>query len=146
MGGKGFEDLEVYQEARSFRKRVYRLAGQLPDEERFGLAGQMRRAAVSVTNCIAEGHGSKSYRHNISYLFRSRGSVCELQDDFNTCEDEEYFEKKHLDDIRAHSVRVSKLLNGYIRYLADRAEEAEKKPRVNKRRSLAEGSDNELTS
>ena len=93
----------------------------LPPEEKFVLLGQMRRAALSVTNCIAEGHGSKSFRHNISYLYRSRGSVCELQDDFNACEDEQYFKKKHLDDLRVQAEKVAKLINGYIRHLKKRA-------------------------
>jgi len=124
--GKGFEDLEVYQEARQFRKRVWSLTKQLPSEERYVLFPQMRRASLSVTNCIAEGHGSRSYRHNISYLYRSRGSICELQDDLNTCEDEGYFKREHLDDLREHSVRVAKLLNGYIAYLNRRLVEDKK--------------------
>ena len=118
--GKGFEDLEAYQKARVLRRRVYRLTKLLPREERFILFPQMRKAALSVTNCIAEGHGSRSYRHNISYLYRSRGSVCELQDDFNTCEDEAYFKKEHLDDIREQAEKVLKLINGYIAYLKGR--------------------------
>jgi four helix bundle protein len=107
-----FDELEVYQQARVLRKRVFRLVEQLPPEERFALAGQMRRASVSVTNNIAEGHGSRSYRHNISYLYRSRGSVNELMDDFNVCEDENYFKKEHLDDIRQQAKRVIQLING----------------------------------
>jgi four helix bundle protein len=87
----------------------------------------MRRAAVSVTNCIAEGHGSRGFKHNISYLFRSRGSTCELQDDLNTCEDEEYFKKDHLDDLRQQAEIVVKLINGYIRHLRRRMADAERK-------------------
>ena len=118
--GRGFEDLEVYRQARLLRRRVYRLTSLLPTNEKFGLVPQMRRAAVSVTNCIAEGHGSRSYRHNASYLYRSRGSVCELMDDFNICEDEKYFTKVQVDDIRAQAVLVQKLINGYIKYLKNR--------------------------
>ena len=121
--GKGFEDLDVYREARGFRVRIFKLAKQLPADERRILASQMRRAALSLTHCIAEGHGSRSYRHNASYLYRSRGSVCELQDDLNACKDEGYFKKEHLDDLREHSVRVAKLLNGYIAYLKGKAAE-----------------------
>ena len=88
--------------------------------ERFVLVPQMRKAALSVTNNIAEGHGSRSYRHNISYLYRSRGSVNELLDDLNTCEDEEYFRKEHLDDLREQAGLVIRLINGYVRYLRKR--------------------------
>jgi four helix bundle protein len=124
--GKGFEDLEVYKEARVLRRRVWKLTELLPPDQRFILRPQMRRASLSVTNCIAEGHGSRSYKHNISYLYRSRGSVCELQDDFNACEDEGYFKTEHLDDIRKQAVAVVRLLNGYAAYLNSRLAEGDK--------------------
>jgi four helix bundle protein len=121
---QGFEGLKVYLEARTLRKRGYRLTSLLPSKERFILFPQMRRAALSVTNCIAEGHGSRSYRHNISYLYRSSGSVCELQDDFNACQDEAYFKKEHLDDLRSQAQTVLKLLNGYVAHLRGKMQEA----------------------
>ncbi len=113
----GFEDLELYQQARKFRQRVYKLSRLLPQEEKFNLISQMRRAALSVTNNIAEGHGSRSWRHNISYLYRSRGSVNELLDDLNLCEDEGYFETEHLDNLRGDAEATIRLLNGYVGYL-----------------------------
>ncbi len=124
--GKGFEDLKVWQEARILRKRIYKLTALLPEVERYVLFPQMRKAAVSVTNNIAEGHGSQSYKHNISYLNRSRGSVLELQDDLTTCEDQNYFKKEHLADLWQQSVKVAKLINGYVRYLRGRMKKKEK--------------------
>src|SRR6476620_11893219 len=49
-----FEDLEVYKKAREFRKRMYAVARKLPDFEKYDLGRQIRRAAVSLTNNIAE--------------------------------------------------------------------------------------------
>jgi hypothetical protein len=49
------DDFELYQTARRFRKNTYRLIKLLPACERYCLDQQMRRAAVSVTNNIAEG-------------------------------------------------------------------------------------------
>jgi len=112
-----YEDLQTYQKAREFRKRIWKLTGLLGPEEKYVLVPQMRRAALSITNNIAEGHGSRSYRHNISYLLRSRGSVNELLDDLNACEDEGYFHKEHLDDLRTEATSVIRLINGYIRFL-----------------------------
>jgi hypothetical protein len=51
-----FEDLEVYKKARQFRRSMYGVARKLPDFEKYELASQVRRASVSLTNNIAEGH------------------------------------------------------------------------------------------
>jgi four helix bundle protein len=83
-----FEDLEVYQVAREFRKAKYRVARRLPDIEKFALTNQIRRAAVSLTNNIAEAHGRYHYLDQIKFLWQSRGSLQELIDDLNVCMDE----------------------------------------------------------
>src|ERR1700756_2083326 len=85
-----FEDLEVYQVARGFRKTIYRVAKRLPEEEKFALASQIRRAAVSVTNNIAEGHGRFHFLEQIKFMLQSRGSLEELLDNLNICSDENY--------------------------------------------------------
>src|ERR1700730_7886543 len=85
-----FEDLEVYQVAREFRKAMYRVAKRLPEEEKFCLARQVRRAAVSLTNNIAEGHGRFHFLEQIKFMLQARGSLEELLDDLNVCEDEQY--------------------------------------------------------
>ena len=118
----GFEGLEVYQEARRLRARLFKLSRLLPGEEKFAMVSQIRRAALSVTNNIAEGHGNRSYRHNISYLYRSRGSLNELLDDMGACEDEGYFKKEHLEDLKSHARKVIRLLNGYIKHLKGKLE------------------------
>ncbi len=115
-----FEDLEVYQEARKFRKRIYKLAKLLPPEEKTGLAPQMRHAAVSLTNNIAEGEGRWNRQDAIRFHRIARGSLFELLDDINVCSDEHYAEERHLADLREHGYRVRRLLDGYIRYLNDR--------------------------
>jgi four helix bundle protein len=88
--GSTFEDLEVYRAAREFRKTMYRVTRGLPDIEKFGLAGQIRRAAVSLTNNIAEGHGRYHFLEQIKFTLHSRGSIEELIDDLNVCDDEQY--------------------------------------------------------
>src|SRR6516164_9793965 len=96
------DDFELYKIARDFRKRVYRLLKELPPEEKYALANQMRRAAISVTNNIAEGHGRWHYQENIHFCRISRGSVDELIDDFNTCQDERYCDPVVAEGLKAH--------------------------------------------
>ena len=114
-----FEDLEVYKAARSFRKEMYALARTLPDFEKYGLCSQIRRAAVSLTNNIAEGHGRYHYADHIRFLLQARGSLQELIDDINVCEDEDYTKVSHANELKQQGWSVLKLVNGYLRYLRD---------------------------
>ena len=115
-----FEDLEVYQVAREFRKAMYRVAKRLPQEEKFGLTSQIRRAAVSLTNNIAEGHGRFHFLEQIKFMLQSRGSLEELLDDLNVCEDEAYLPIQETESLRQEGWRVHKLINGYVRFLRSR--------------------------
>src|ERR1035437_333662 len=112
-----FEELEVYQVARGFKKRVYKLANLVPEEERYRLRLQMRKAALSMTNCIAEGHGRFTWKDRIHFMRESRGSLNEIVDDINDAEDLDYAKPAHLQDLKTDADRVHQLMNGYIAYL-----------------------------
>ena len=90
MGAFRLDDFELYQDRSGVSEAGLSLIKQFPAEEKYALANQMRRAAVSVTNNIAEGHGRWHYQENIQFCRISRGSVDELIDDLNTCQDEKY--------------------------------------------------------
>ena len=115
-----FEDLEVYQVARIFRQKMYGVTRRLPDLEKFGLSGQIRRAAVSLTNNIAEGHGRYHYLDQIKFALQARGSLQELIDDLNVCSDEKYLPSDEIAALKSDGWKVAQLLGGYIRYLRDR--------------------------
>ncbi|MBA4150111.1 MAG: four helix bundle protein [Verrucomicrobia bacterium] len=112
-----FEDLEVYRVAREFRKAMYAVTRKLPDFEKFELVSQIRRAAVSLTNNVAEGHGRFHYLDQIKFMLQARGSLQELIDDLNVCVDEKYLTEAEVESLRQIGWQVSKLLGGYIRYL-----------------------------
>src|SRR5271154_4701200 len=100
------EDFELYKVARDFRKRAYCLVKQLPAEEKYALASQMRRAAISVTNNIAEGHGRWHYQENVRFCLISRGSIDELIDDFNICQDEAYEDEALVRDLKVEAYNL----------------------------------------
>jgi four helix bundle protein len=123
MSSYSFEDLEVYKAAREFRKKIYGLVKKLPADEKHNLAGQMRRAATSLTNNIAEGHGRFHYQENIQFLRQARGSLEELLDDLNICFDEQYFPEEELKLLKDEGFDLLHRINGYIAYLRKRKEE-----------------------
>ncbi len=116
----GFENLKAYQAARKFRSRVYKLTQLLPEEEKYNLCRQMRRAALSITNNIAEGHGRYTYKDRIHFCLQSRGSLLEIVDDINACADENYAKLEHLEDLRKDAYELLRILTGYIRFLREK--------------------------
>lgn len=109
-----FENLEVYKLAREFHRKVSKLIKALPKDENFNLRGQMKRAKLSVTNNIAEGFGRYHYQENIQFCRQSRGSICELIDDFNECYDEGYIDQEYQNELKGDAYHLMKVLNSYI--------------------------------
>jgi four helix bundle protein len=112
---RDFTDLEVWRVARALRSEIYKLAQGLPDFEKFALANQLRRAAVSVTANIAEGFGRYSYQENAQFCRQARGSVYEVRDHFITCRDQHSLAQDEFIRLDEMAQRLAKLLNGYIR-------------------------------
>src|SRR5262249_4618086 len=101
-----FEDLEVYQAAREFRTAMYAVNRRLPSFEKFELGSQIRRAAVSLTNNIAEGHGRFHYLEQLKFCLNARRSLEELIDDLNICSDESYLLTGEIDTLKQQGWRV----------------------------------------
>ena len=74
-----FEKLEVWHKAIDFADAVYSITRAFPDDERFGLTSQMRRAAVSIPSNIAEGSARASTRELIQFVRIADASLSELE-------------------------------------------------------------------
>ncbi|MBS0663926.1 MAG: four helix bundle protein [Verrucomicrobia bacterium] len=73
-----FEKLTVWQSGRRLSSEVYSKTQDFPNDERFGLTGQLRRAAVSVAANIAEGSGRNSDADFAHFLEMAYGSAMEV--------------------------------------------------------------------
>ncbi len=113
---RGFEDLECYQLAMQVLREVYRVVGQLPQEERYNLADQMRRAAVSATLNIAEGYGRYHYLDSLRFYYVARGSLNEVLSGLIACNEVGYTSGQ-LANHRELCHSALRSLNGYIRYV-----------------------------
>ena len=75
---RSFRDLVVWQKAHQFVLEIYRLSRSFPDDERFGLTSQLRRAAVSVPANIAEGFPKRSVSDKTRFFNIAQGSLEEV--------------------------------------------------------------------
>ena len=72
-----FEKLDVWQKAREYVVFIYHITNRFPDNEKFGLTSQIRRAAISITSKIAEGSSRSSLKEQIRYTEIAYGSALE---------------------------------------------------------------------
>ncbi|MGZ8379430.1 MAG: four helix bundle protein, partial [Gemmatirosa sp.] len=79
MKTRSYRDLVVWQRAMALTRESYDVARRLPIEERFALAAQIRRAAVSVPANITEGHTSAYRREFLRHLSIAHASLTELE-------------------------------------------------------------------
>ena len=82
-----FEQLEVWKQAHALTLCVYRLTAGLPADQRFGLVGQIQRAAVSVPANIAEGFKRRGQADKVRFYNIAQGSLEELRYYLILCRD-----------------------------------------------------------
>lgn len=114
---KSFEDLQCWQACREVRIFINKLVKTYPREEKFSLVDNMKRAARSTTQNIAEGFGRFHYRENLQFCRVSRGSLYEILDDLITSNDEGYISREDYNQGWEKISTALALLNGYINYL-----------------------------
>jgi four helix bundle protein len=117
-----FEDLECWQSCRRLRVFIAKtVVPKLPSEEKFGLVSQILRSARSTTANIAEGYGRFHYLDNAKFCSNARGSCFETLDHLITANDEGMISEELLSDGRKLVNEAAKILNGYIKYLQNKA-------------------------
>ncbi len=114
-----FEKLDVWQEAIQFADLVYELTGNFPDEERFGLTNQMRRAAVSVSSNIAEGSSRVSRTDFGRFVEIATGSLFEVVSQSSIALRRKMIGQTGYEEIYAAAEKQSKMLSGLRRSLCE---------------------------
>ena len=117
MTVRTYRDLEAWQRAMSMVEQCYGVTKNFPREERFGLTGQLRRAAVSVPSNVAEGSSRLTTGAFINHVSIALGSLAEVETYVDIALRLGYLpgtSAKALDEV---SGSVGRLLNGLLRAL-----------------------------
>ena len=110
-----FTDLIAWQEAHKLALKIYKITETFPQNERYSLIDQMRRAAISMTSNIAEGFSRGSYKEKIYFYFIAQGSTTELQNQAILSKDLGYISRTSFDEVSRQSIIVHKLLSGLVK-------------------------------
>jgi four helix bundle protein len=115
---KNFEDLECWKACTEVRREITKLLKKYPNDEKYLLIQDMRRASRSVTHNIAEGYGRFHYKENRQFCRQSRGSLYELLDQLITSKDDSLITESEYAETKKIIDRAIIILNGYIKYLS----------------------------
>ena len=126
---KPHKKLDVWQAAMKSATMIYKLTNKFPEEEKFGLVSQMRRAAVSIPSNIAEGAARQGKREFKNFVSMAQGSLSELDTQLDLTILLGYISEDDVKEIEGQLLRVDKMLTGLIRSLEkdDRNNKSKKK-------------------
>ena len=124
-----FEELRIWQDAQEIALAVYAL---LDDNKDYGFRDQIQRAAISISNNIAEGSGYNSDRTMIRYLKIARGSCNEVRNMLYLCPKLGYCSKETALELNKRCKSLSNAIGAFISYLENnkgqRTEDKGQKP------------------
>ncbi len=106
-----FEKLEVWQNSKELSILIYKLTKQFPNEEKFGLISQMRRAAISVSSNIAEGTSRKTNRDKAHFTTIAYSSLMELLNQAIISTELQYIQREEFLEVRERITFISNQLN-----------------------------------
>ena len=116
---KSFEEINSWQKARQFNKRIYEITDNQNFKRDFDLVRQIRRASISISSNIAEGFERNTDKEFIQFLYIAKASAGEVRSQLYLAFDLNYIEKKEFEELFNDVSDISKLISGFIKYLND---------------------------
>ena len=116
MNIKDYKELKVWQNSFELTKEIYMITKGFPEDEKYGLTSQIRRASVSIPSNIAEGANRGSPKEFIRFLHIAAGSAAELETQLLLAEEIGLLNKS-ISESKEKLQEVIRMLYGLIRSL-----------------------------
>lgn len=117
---QSYQDLDVWKKSMDLVVLCYEVTRQFPDDEKFGLVSQIRRASTSIPANIAEGHGRGTPKSFVNFLWISNGSLRELETHVLIASRLGYVGESVKKDVIERTNEIGKMLNGLRRSIESR--------------------------
>lgn len=114
---KNYKNLEVWKESRKLVSAIYLTVSVFPEDEKFGLSSQLKRASISVPSNIAEGMGRNSNKETRQFFYIAKGSLYEIETQIYLALDLNFITEEKAEQIFNQIIIVRKLIIGFIKYL-----------------------------
>lgn len=119
MKTHNYRELNAWKKSRLLVKKIYQLTAHFPNDEKFGLSSQMRRAAVSIPSNIAEGSGRGTNKSFANFISIAIGSAYELETQLWLSIDLEFISEKESNQIINDICEIQKMLFNFRKILSD---------------------------
>ena len=115
-----FRSVDAWDRAVNLSKTIYELSKVFPDDEKYGLTSQIRRAIVSVSSNIAEGCGRRTSKDFVGFLHNAMGSVKEVESELFVAEKLGYIEMKDVERLFDELEEIGRMISGMVRREGER--------------------------
>ena len=112
---KNFTDLFIWQRGHKLVIDIYKITEKFPNEEKYGLSDQIKRASVSITSNIAEGFGRDKMNDKAHFYTIALGSIYEIQNQLLIARDLRYITLEQSDVLFNECTEISKMCLVLIR-------------------------------
>lgn len=114
---KDFNQLKVWEKAHTLVLKIYKTTKSFPEDEKFGLTSQLRRAAASIPTNISEGCGRNGDKELARFLSIAAGSASEVEYQLLLAYDLAYIKKETYSGYHSEINEIKRMLNSFIQKL-----------------------------
>lgn len=114
-----YEKLEIWQLAIVYAKQIYITTKHFPDEEKYGLVSQLRRAAISISANIAEGSGAITLKDRLNYLDIAIKSALETTSEIQVAFELGFIKKEERDTLYESAEKIIRKIRSFKKVLND---------------------------
>lgn len=108
-----FKDLEIWKRSRIFCSKIYAETANFPENEKFGITNQLRRASVSIPSNISEGSSRASNKEFSRFLEIAIGSAYEIETQLLISNDLKFLEFETLESLSNELEEIIKMISKF---------------------------------
>jgi four helix bundle protein len=116
-----FKELKFWQKSIDLSVLIYKQTATFPNEEKFGLVSQLRRASVSISSNIAEGASRESTKEFLYFLSVSNGSAFEIETQLIIANRLKFIDEDNLAILLNNVTEIQKMIYSFTKIIKEKS-------------------------